>query len=122
VTEGIVQVTAGGGRKPVTLTLARGNMVRGVRGAVPDAIGKIGFADYPGWTQGKILFSGTSVDAVCKEIEDRFDVRIHIADSTLRSMTITGILEGRDGRSALSTLCLLTGRNQRYENGVFVLF
>jgi transmembrane sensor len=122
VTEGIVRVTAGTGRKPATVTLARGNMVHGERGTAPDAVGRIGFADYPGWTHGKMMFAGTSVEAVCKEIEDRFDVRIQIADPALRTVKITGILEGHDGRSTLSTLCLLTGRNQRYENGVFILY
>jgi ferric-dicitrate binding protein FerR (iron transport regulator) len=122
VTEGIVQVTTGNGDNVNTFRLTKGTLVSGVRGTSPGSVERIGFADYPGWTHGKMMFARTSVEVVAKEIQDRFDVRIQIADAALRNVKITGVLEGSDARSVMSTLCLLTGRNQRYEDGSYILY
>ena len=62
------------------------------------------------------------VPAVCKEIEETSGVTVRLADSTLSSVTITGVLEGRDANVLVATLCSLTGRQFRSEHNGYVIY
>jgi len=122
VIEGIVSVTSGVDKDSSTTIVAKGKILSGSRYSLPGPPLSIAFTGYPGWTSNKFLFSRATVLSVCAEIQDRLDVRIRIDDPSLGEMAISGILEGRDAHTVLSSLSVLTGRKLRYANDTYILY
>jgi transmembrane sensor len=118
VLKGRVRVTSGGESQ----ILRAGEMTTCLSGRVPDSPTAIPFPDYPGWLHGKLQFSRTSLASACREIEERFDVRIRIQDPESRTVTFTGAVDGGSAEAALTTLAKLTGISVRHEKDGFTLY
>jgi ferric-dicitrate binding protein FerR (iron transport regulator) len=111
------------GGKDSTVVLAKDQIAACSKGGFPGVPGPLLFySDYPGWIHGKFLFNRTSLAAVCKEMEEQFDVVIRIGNTRLPNETITGALDARTAETALAALAGLTGNSYRYENGVYLLY
>jgi ferric-dicitrate binding protein FerR (iron transport regulator) len=121
VITGRVNVTGGPGMSSGVI-LSPGTMVTWDKGEFPGTPEKILFADYPGWTNQKLLFQRNNLRSVCNEIEARFDVSVRIENPELLQETITGALDSRSAETAVATLATLTGSKYRHEANSFALF
>jgi ferric-dicitrate binding protein FerR (iron transport regulator) len=122
VTEGTVRVTASRMSVDSTVIVARGHIVGGKRNAFPGIPQSIDFPEYPGWTSGRLVAHRMTVESICREIQDLFDVKTRIDDPALRFVTVTGLFRGSDAREMVSTLSMLTGRQYRYADGTYILY
>lgn len=122
VNRGIVTVSAGVGGIDSTVRVRKGEMVVCRSGAFPEGPRPIRFEQYPGWLRGKLLVDQMPVPDVCKAIEETSGATIRIEDTTLNTVTVTGVLEGKEARVLIATLCSLTGRQFRYEKGAYVIY
>jgi transmembrane sensor len=122
VLNGSVEVSARRGGRDSAVVLNAGQILTCPKEGFPGAPADLPFADYPGWVQGKMFFYRTSLLSACKEIESRFDVRIHFGDPRLGLETITGVVDGRSAETAVMALSNLTGNKFRHENNIYTLY
>ena len=121
VITGRVKVT-GGPNMSTSAILSPGTMISWIKGEYLGTPEKILFADYPGWTNEKLLFQRSSLQSVCSEIEARFDVAVRVENPALLRETITGALDSRSAEAAVATLATLTGSTYRHEANGFALY
>jgi len=122
VLSGSVKVTARRDGRDSSVVLMAGQITTCMADKYPASPGQLPFADYPGWTKGKLLFYKTSVSAVCEEIESQFDVQVILENPHTGIETITGAIDGRSAAIALAALSNLTGNKLRHENNRFTLY
>ncbi len=120
VNEGKVQVSDKVQDKQVILFA--GQMSRFADREPPQQPQNLPFANYPGWTQNKLMFYQDNLANVCREIERRFNVRVQLSNQDLAGITVTGVLEADNIESVLATLSILTQREYRYQKGKYVIF
>ena len=100
-----------------SVTLQTGQFTSCSRGGSPELPSEASFHDYPGWLHGKLLFDRAGLQDACREIADRFDVRVNV-DIRQQQPTITGAIDAPTAEAALRTLARLTGNRYRHdENG-----
>ena len=63
---------------------------------------------YPDWLNRKFYCNETTLESLCLEIERTFDIEINFANTNLKSLTITGIIEASDLDNVLHTVSTLT--------------
>jgi ferric-dicitrate binding protein FerR (iron transport regulator) len=122
VLKGVVQVNGQEESRGRAVTLEAGQLTTCVDGGSPEPPAPLPFADYPGWVYRKLLFVRTSLDLACLEIEQRFNVRVHIENDSLRSATITGAIDAPSAGQAILTIARLTGAQLKNENGRYILY
>lgn len=120
VNTGKVQVSDDVHKKDITLLA--GQMSRFVDGKLPQQPQKLPFANYPGWTENKLMFYQDNLVNVCCEIERRFNVQVQLLSQELAGITVTGVLEADNIESVLATLSILTQREYRYQKGKYVIY
>ena len=120
VNKGKVQVSDVAHEKHILLLA--GQMSRFTDGEPPEQPQKLPFANYPGWTQNKLMFYQDNLANVCREIERRFDVQVQLSNQKLAGITVTGVLETDSIESVLSTLSILIQQQYRFEKGVYVIY
>ncbi len=120
VNEGKVQVSDIAHEKPVSLLA--GQMLRFKDGEPPQQPQKLPFANYPGWTDNKLMFYQENLVNVCREIERRFNVQLQLSNQKLADITVTGVLESDNIESILLNLTILTQRQYRFEKGIYVIY
>lgn len=122
VLNGSVEVIAQRDGRDSSVVLAAHQIVTCGIKDFPGTPTQLPFPDYPGWTNGKLLFYRTSLLAACDELQSQFDVVIRIDTPAVGNETITGAVEARNVEAALSTLCRLTGNAYRHENNGYILY
>ena len=120
VNKGKVQVSDVTHEKHVMLIA--GQMSRFADGEQPEQPQNLPFANYPGWTQNKLMFYQDNLANVCREIERRFNVQVQLSNQKLVDITVTGVLEADNIESVLATLSILTQREYRYQKGKYVIY
>ncbi len=103
------------------ITLLAGQMSRFADGEPPEKPQKLPFANYPGWTENKLMFFQDNLANVCREIERRFNVQVQLSNQKLAGITVTGVLEADNIDSVLSTLSILIQQQYRFEKGIYVI-
>lgn len=121
VLSGGVKVTVQKDGKDSSVVLTKGQIISCIRNQFPGQPDQIPFPGYPGWTQGKLMFYRASLAEVCRELESQFDIKIKILNRT-DTTTLTGIIDSRNAKAALTTLAELTGKKFRYENESYLLY
>lgn len=104
------------------ITLLSGQMSRFAEGEPPQQPQKLPFANYPGWTQNKLMFYQDNLVNVCREIERRFNVQVQLSNQKLADITVTGVLEADNIDSVLSTLSILIQQQYHFEKGIYVIY
>jgi transmembrane sensor len=122
VVNGSVRVSSQHQGKDSSVVLTAGQIVACTKEEYPGAPAALPFADYPGWTRGKLLFYRTSLLSACKEIESVFDVQIHAENVRAGDETITGVVDGSNAETAILALSNLTGNKFRHEKNVYTLY
>lgn len=120
VNEGKVQVSDIAHEKHITLLA--GQMLRFADGEPPQQPQNVPFANYPGWTQNKLMFYQDNLANVCREIERRFNVQVQLSNQDLAGIMVTGVLQADNIDSVLATLSILTQREYRYQKGKYVIY
>ncbi len=108
--------------KEKQVILLAGQMSRFADGELPEQPQKLPFANYPGWTQNKLMFYQDNLANVCREIERRFEVRVQLSNQKLADITVTGVLETDSVESVLSILSILIQQQYRFEKGIYVIY
>ena len=121
VAEGRVSVAAELGGRLTELVLEKGEFVVCTEAGLPDAPSKIPFEGYPGWRYGLLAVDRTPLAEICGEIERRFNVSIELADPTLAGLEVTGMFEGREAETLVSSICVLIERKYTRSNETFVI-
>ncbi len=80
------------------------------------------FAGEPGWMQGELLLYRNTLEQACREIEERFDVTVHLAPRASSAGTVTGKVECKNAEVAVSALAMLTGSRYTRENDVYTIY
>jgi transmembrane sensor len=122
VLEGIVKVSSTRDGKDSSILIGKGQILTCDKHGFPGQPESIPFNDYPGWTQGKLMFYKTSFRAACDELEMQFDLRIEIENSRALNASITGIVNSLNAENALATITQLTGSQYRHENGRYIIY
>jgi ferric-dicitrate binding protein FerR (iron transport regulator) len=119
VIRGKVSVAAGAGEER-TVLLSAGEQTRCGKDGMPTLPERVRHPDYPGWIHGRLLFDRTPLTAVCRELEDHFDISITsvgLADD----MTITGALDAGNAERAVSALAVLIGAGYSHDTNGYTL-
>ncbi len=124
---GALEVTVVRGKVAVssrdsTVTLKAGEIALCRAGERPSAPQASPFAEGPGWLEGYLLLYKTTVQEASEEIEERFDVTVHLVPQAVRAGTVTGKVESQSAEAAVRALALLTGNRYRRENDVFTIY
>lgn len=122
VTHGSVRVSSAGLHPDSSVVLSAAQITVCTKGNVPDGPTAIDAAQYPGWVHDRLVFYRATLESVCRELEDQFDVKVTIANPGLRNETITGTLDGRNVGTSLEALGVLTGHSYRHENATYILY
>jgi transmembrane sensor len=57
------------------------------------------------WIGDFIVFGSTPLESVAREFEERFGIRVHVADSTIAARTVTGWFRDRSPMETLESIC-----------------
>ena len=101
VVDGRVALSSGGQRVEV----GAGEM-RGVRAAQISSATKV--ADVYGalsWMGRSLVFHGTPLDAVARELSARFDIPVRLSDSTLSERTVTASFKDQEFKEVFTAIC-----------------
>jgi len=104
------------------VVLSKGQSVSFTSDEQPGTPEMISNAQIPGWIYGKFIFNQDNLEAVCKEIERKFDVEIDLAKSELESITVTGVMEADNLSDVLATISLLTERPYKFEKDKYTFY
>jgi transmembrane sensor len=122
VSQGSVEVSSRVSGKDSSIVLTRGEITVCPIGGFPERPHPIRFAQYPGWIHGKLLFYQTPIPTVCKELENLYGVTIRLDGEHVRTLTITGVLEGSTIDQLLTTMCAITQHQYRREDSTYVIY
>ncbi len=122
VSQGSVEVSSRVSGRDSSILLTRGEITVCPVGGFPESPHPIRFAQYPGWIHGKLLFYQTPVPTVCKELENLYGVTIRLEGEHVRTLTITGVLEGSTIDRLLTTVCAITRHQYRREDSTYVIY
>jgi len=122
VVRGSVQVTVTKNGVDTSLILTKNQIVVCTKSGFEQRPETLPFPDYPGWMHGRLMFYRTDFGSACRELESQFGIIITIRNPRLRAATITGIVDGQNVETALSTLAQLTGSNFRREGSGYALY
>lgn len=120
VHQGSVQVSSRLDQRDSTVTLIPGEFSVCRKDAFPIQPERVPFEVPPAWMHDHLAFFQTEFQYVCEELERRFDVSIHIADTTIKDVTITGLFNAGDIHQTLSALRVLINRGYRYEKNTII--
>jgi len=118
VNKGVVQVTS----NDSTIILNAKQMTVFGQGEFPRALEPLPFDSYPGWTENQFMFHETDLLSVCGEIGRKYDIDIELADKSLESITVTGVIDALDLKSVLSTITFLTQRKYESMDGKIIIY
>ena len=122
VLTGSVTVRVARNGRDSSVVLARGQIATCTRGEFPARPELLVVSGFPGWIHGKFMFYRTDLVSVCRELESQFDVAVSIETPRLRGETLTGVVDGRNIESALSTLATLTGSKFRHATNGYTMY
>ena len=124
VNEGRVEVSANvaGTRRMVLLHAGEKTSCRA--GGFPNEPSGISLplGKFPAWTRNGMYFEQESLANVCKEIERRFNTKVVLADPAFKRLEVSGLLEGKDAKTHIATLCVLIQRQYRFTDGVYTIY
>ena len=72
---------------------------------------------YPDWLNQKFYCNETTLESLCLEIERTFDIKINFTNPSLKSLTITGLIEASDLDNVLHTVSTLTKHKFKLAGG-----
>tara|TARA_B100000900_G_scaffold140735_1_gene119250 strand:+ start:132 stop:1013 length:882 start_codon:yes stop_codon:yes gene_type:complete len=90
------------------LNLSKGQLIDVKSEFFSSNIIQIPTVQYPDWLNRKFYCNNTTLESLCREIERTFDVKINFANTNLKSLTITGIIEASGLDNVLQTVSILT--------------
>jgi transmembrane sensor len=122
VVRGSVEVAVNRNGADTSLILSKGQIVTCTTTGFQENPATLPFSNYPGWIHGRLMFYHTDLISACRELESQFDIHITVQHPQLRTVTITGTIDGHDVDTALATLARLTGSNYRREDSGYVLY
>ncbi len=122
VIDGKVKVQSSGTAVGDALVLTQKQIGVSRLNEAPRFAGTLPSDEYPGWMSGKLFLNKTPFAEACREIELRFDATIAISNNRVGSKEISGILDARSARSAVTALCELTGTQYTQEGNAFKVF
>jgi transmembrane sensor len=122
VIKGSVSVAGGinGTGSPVLLTA--GELTRCRKDEAPSPPERLRHASYPGWIHGQLLFDRTPLSAVCRELEDHFDVSLQLRVPRADEIEITGALDAKNADRAVAALAMLTGAEYSHDQSIYSLY
>ena len=80
-------------------------------------ISQIPIDQYPDWLNRKFYCNETTLESLCLEIERTFDIKINFTNPSLKSLTITGLIEASDLDNVLHTVSTLTKHKFKLAGG-----
>jgi transmembrane sensor len=101
VVEGRVDV----GDDDTRIRLDPGQVARARRGVEPVVSNHPNVSGLIGWVGAFIAFESTSLLRVAEELEQRYDIQVHIADPSLNDRTVTAWFGEEDVDSVLAVVC-----------------
>ena len=104
VNDGEVQVSNENG----ILNLSKGQLLNVKSEFISSYISQIPIDQYPDWLNRKFYCNETTLESLCLEIERTFDIKINFTNPSLKSLTITGLIEASDLNNVLHTVSTLT--------------
>ena len=117
VNNGIVEVS----NQSSTVKLKKGQFIKTLSNYNSKDITDIGYNNYPDWLNQKLYCDQTPLSKVCNEIERTFNIKIIFSDSSLKDITVTGIINAHDLETVLSTISLLTQHQFKLDGGTYTI-
>ena len=114
---GIVEVS----NQSSTVKLKKGQFIKTLSNYNSKDITDIGYNNYPDWLNQKLYCDQTPLSKVCNEIERTFNIKIIFSDSSLKDITVTGIINAHDLETVLSTISLLTQHQFKLDGGTYTI-
>ncbi len=122
VNDGVVTVKSLIDSVDTVVSIKKGEFLRFTNEEFQDSVQSIPFDNYPGWTDGQLIFNQTGLLTVCKEIELKFDISLELADTELAKITVTGVIETTDRDSTLMILSSLVQRQIVGEKKKYIIY
>ena len=113
VNDGEVQVSNENG----ILNLSKGQLLTVKSEFISSNILQIPIDQYPDWLNRKFYCNETTLESLCLEIERTFDIKINFTNPSLKSLTITGLIEATDLDNVLHTVSTLTKHKFKLAGG-----
>ena len=74
------------------------------------------------WRKVKLVYKEETVINIVKDIQNTYKVDIKIANEETRQLLVTGILEGKNTKDLLKTLCTLIQKQYSCKDGVYEIY
>ena len=113
VNDGEVQVS----NENRILNLSKGQLLNVKSEFISSNISQIPIDQYPDWLNRKFYCNETTLESLCLEIERTFDIKINFTNPSLKSLTITGLIEASDLDNVLHTVSTLTKHKFKLAGG-----
>ena len=113
VNDGEVQVS----NENSLLNLSKGQLIDVKSEFFNSNIIQIPTDQYPDWLNRKFYCNETTLESLCLEIERTFDIKINFTNPSLKSLTITGLIEASDLDNVLQTVSILTKHKFKLDGG-----
>lgn len=113
VVEGAVHVLAGQSEAE----LRAGEMGRSIQGSIPTTSEVDDVAGELDWLGNALFFQATPLATALREVEERFEVMIHLEAPTLADQTVTASFVDQEAKEVLAVLCAIVGAQCRWDMG-----
>ncbi len=110
VKTGIVSVSS----QNKTFKLNAGQFLKLSKNSVPVSPTNLPHTDFPAWLNDKLIFQETNLVEATNEIERLFDITFEFEDPSLRTLSITGVINTNDLQTVLSAISFLTQRDYKF--------
>lgn len=110
VNTGVVEVLS----QNKSYKLKPGQFVKIKKNKLPSIPGNLPYDIFPAWLENKLVFQETNLLEATQEIERIFDITFEFDDPTLKSVTITGIINTDNLETVLSSISFLTQRDYKF--------
>ena len=114
VTKGSVVVVNDGH----SLLLKKGQIINTNSNFNKESVMDISYDEYPDWVNKKFYCKETSLEKLCSEITRTYNIKFHFSNSSLKTITVTGIINAPDLNSVLHTISLLTQHEFKLERDI----
>ncbi|MBT3590733.1 MAG: DUF4974 domain-containing protein [Candidatus Marinimicrobia bacterium] len=110
VKTGIVSVSS----KNKVFKLKAGQFLKLNKHSIPVTPTNLPYNDFPAWLNNKLIFQETNLVEATEEIERLFDITFEFEDPSLRTLSITGVINTNDLQTVLSAISFLTQRDYKF--------
>ena len=101
-----------------SILLEKGQVINTTSNFNNKSVMDISYDEYPDWVNKKFYCKETSLEELCSEIKRTYDIDFHFSNSSLKTITVTGIINAPDLNSVLHTISLLTQHDFKLEGDI----